>query len=426
MMRSLFSGVSGLKSHQTRMDVIGNNIANVNTVGFKASRTTFADTLSQTQSGASRATGTIGGTNPKQIGLGVSVASIDMPFTDASPQATGKNTDVALSGDGLFVVKNGDQVYYTRDGAFEFDEEGTYVLPGSGLIVQGWMNTSATDHSTIDTNGAVVNIQIPSGKPMGAQVTSTADYTGNLNANSGTTGITTTITAFDDEGYSYSVPVIFNKTAANTWALALSGTAGATSVDLVDSTGAVVGTAELTADDLKFTEAGRYDSGTATLKVKPDPTARDSAVGSEFEITIDLSQLTQYANESTLHPESNGNASGTLASVAIDRSGVITGTYTNGVRRSEAQIAIAQFNNASGLTKTSGSLYQESNNSGAANIKTATALGVIITPSALEMSNVDIANEFADMIVTQRGFQSNSKIITVGDEMIETVINMKR
>ena len=122
----------------------------------------------------------------------------------------------------------------------------------------------------------------------------------------------------------------------------------------------------------------------------------------------------------------DGNAAGTLSSVSVDSSGIITGTYTNGIKQTEAQVAVAQFTNASGLTKTGNSLYQESNNSGTANVKTAADLGVKITPSALEMSNVDIANEFSDMIITQRGFQSNSKIITVGDEMLETLINMKR
>ena len=135
MMRSLFSGVSGLKSHQTRMDVIGNNIANVNTTGFKSSRTTFADTLSQTLTGASSPQDNLGGTNPKQIGLGVGVASIDLLFTDGSVQSTGKNTDLCLSGNGLFVVKQGNQTYYTRDGAFSFDADGNYVLPSSGLYV---------------------------------------------------------------------------------------------------------------------------------------------------------------------------------------------------------------------------------------------------------------------------------------------------
>ena len=162
MMRSLFSGVSGLKSHQTRMDVIGNNFANVNTTGFKSGRTTFADTLSQTLTGASAPGNGIGGTNPKQIGLGTGVASIDTIFTDGSVQSTGKNTDLCLSGSGLFVVKKGDQTFYTRNGAFEFDAEGNYVLPSSGLFVQGWTATKGV----LNTSAAAGDITIPAGKAM--------------------------------------------------------------------------------------------------------------------------------------------------------------------------------------------------------------------------------------------------------------------
>ncbi len=136
MMRSLFSGVSGLKAHQTGMDVIGNNIANVNTTGYKASRTTFADMFSQTLAGASKGNGgVVGGTNPKQIGLGSVVASIDMLFTDGSTQSTGKNTDMALQGNGLFVVKQGKQTYYTRNGDFQFDHAGNFVN-SAGLFVR--------------------------------------------------------------------------------------------------------------------------------------------------------------------------------------------------------------------------------------------------------------------------------------------------
>ncbi|MBQ3434260.1 MAG: flagellar hook-basal body complex protein, partial [Selenomonadaceae bacterium] len=181
MMRSLFSGVSGLKVHQTRMDVIGNNIANVNTIGFKSSRTTFSDMLSQVQRSASAPTDGRGGTNPRQIGLGVDVESIDLVFTDSSPQQTGKNTDLALSGNGLFVLRDGNQAFYTRNGAFMFDESGYYVMPGNGLRVQGW---NASDDGVINTNGTATDIIVPVGKTMEATATSTIDYTGNLNKES--------------------------------------------------------------------------------------------------------------------------------------------------------------------------------------------------------------------------------------------------
>ncbi len=189
MMRSLFSGISGIKSHQTRMDVIGNNVSNINTVGFKSSRVTFSDMLSQTTYGSSRPTTTTGGTNPRQIGLGEAVASIDMIMGDGSAQATGKNTDVALSGAGFMVLKQGDNVFYTRDGAFEFDADGNYVLPGSGYHVQGW---NAID-GTLSTTGVTENIVVKAGKTMPATQSTNLVYAGNLDAGALTiTGITYT------------------------------------------------------------------------------------------------------------------------------------------------------------------------------------------------------------------------------------------
>ena len=516
MMRSLFSGISGLKNHQTRMDVIGNNISNVNTTGFKSSRVTFADSLNQTLTGATSPKDNLGGTNPKQIGMGSSVASVDLLFTDGSVQSTGKNTDLCLSGNGLFVVKQGSQTYYTRNGAFEFDAEGNYVLPGSGLFVQGWTGTNGV----IDTTAAVGNIVVPAGKSMAAAATSNVTYANNLNSaaptitsisystvttngnktvkitcdddNDGvidrdgdnikyttyttitTTGgtpqsskttsttpttvvlgryansciitmsdgskitqtsgsyrsgaslpVTTTTTIYDTLGNAHSVVLYFTKTSidsvkGNTWTVSVN--TDGTGTNQIHETDGTLTTVTMTDAQLNFTTSGGYNSGsptTATLTLT-------NGANQTQQVTIDLSSLTQYAGNSTINATSDGNAAGTLSSVSIDSSGVIMGTYTNGIMQSEAQVAIAQFTNASGLTKTGNSLYQESSNSGTPNVKTAGDLGVTITPSSLEMSNVDVANEFADMIITQRGFQSNSKIITVGDEMLETLINMKR
>ncbi len=465
MMRSLFSGVSGLKGHQTRMDVIGNNIANVNATGFKSSRVTFADTLSQTQTAASAPGDTLGGTNPKQIGLGTGVASIDLLFTDGSAQQTGKNTDVALSGNGLFVVKSGKDTYYTRDGAFEFDADGNYVLPGSGHYVQGWM---AKD-GVLTTNGGIENIVVKAGKSMAAKASEKITYENNLNsaaltikavngteaagtkATASTTSpvtltmsdgstitqtsgtytvgyslpITTTVNVYDTLGNVHTLNLFFtktevNSTSGNKWTLSLDSDITKTTKTITEDDGSTT-TLTLNPVTINFTTAGKYNSGQGSTTL----TLTNGALGTQ-SIALDLSTLTQYAGNNTVKGSGDGNAAGTLKSVSIDQSGIITGVYTNGVRQSEAQIAIAQFSNASGLTKTGSSLYQESNNSGTANVKTAADLGVTITPSALEMSNVDIANEFSDMIITQRGFQSNSKVITVGDEMLETLINMKR
>ena len=491
MMRSLFSGVSGLKSHQTRMDVIGNNIANVNTIGFKSSRVTFADTLYQTQTGAAAPTDTVGGTNPKQIGLGVGVASIDLLFNDASTQSTGKNTDLALSGNGLFVVsrdQDGKDKYYTRAGNFSFDANYNYVVPGSGYHVVGW---NADASGSIDTKGTPTGIKIKDAmRSMGAKATTLISYKGNMNSSvptivsmtdqtgspaaspahvDGTTiksltlklsdGTTQTVTAksnyqyktgnslpittianvYDSLGNLHKVPFLFTKVPSG--ALPLGHDKWEVTVSPgVDSGGSLdpVGTCSIKEEDgswttvtmgtqtLQFDQNGKYVSGSGSPTLTLTNGAGSAGGTNTMTATVDLASLTQYSGSDTIKADYDGNAAGTLKEINTDQSGILTGTYTNGEKRSLAQIAVAQFDNAPGLTKAGANLYAESNNSGTANIKSVNALGLTLTPSALEMSNVDIANEFADMVVTQRGFQSNSKIITVADEMLETLISMKR
>lgn len=494
MMRSLFSGVSGLKSHQTRMDSIGNNIANVNTTGYKSSRVTFADTLYQTSQGAATPSGNLGGTNPKQIGLGVGVAAIDTIFTDSSASSTGKNTDLALSGDGLFTVKNGKQTYYTRDGNFALDADYNYVN-SAGYKVQGYMASST---GVISAAGEPEDITIPlTAQSMPAAATSAVQFSGNLNSavptitkmtladgtivsaagtkyavTSGTPagaaagatktdsitvtlsdGTTTTITAdnpavayevgnslpqtqivnvYDSLGNLHKVPMTFTKTPSSTtppltydvWEVAL----GATSIKETDGSTTTLAMTPIT---LQFDQNGKFTSGTGSTTLTLTNGAGSTPAGGGAAVatstaTITMDALTQYAGSATVKSDSDGNAAGSLSSISIDSAGVMTGTYTNGLLKNLAQVAVAQFPNASGLTRMGNNLFQLSNNSGTVKYGTAADLGCKITPSALEMSNVDVANEFSDMIITQRGFQSNSKVITVGDEMLETVINMKR
>ena len=464
MMRSLFSGVSGLKNHQTRMDVIGNNISNVNTTGFKSGRVTFTDTLSQTLTGASKAAKGKGGTNPKQVGLGSVMSSIDTIFTNGSVQSTGKNTDLCLSGSGLFIVNDSSGTYYTRNGAFEFDEAGNYVLPGSGMFVQGWMAKDGVLPESC-SDGNMENIVIPAGKLMASKATEKVKYTKNLDASTplikeititksdGTSEIkgsvdfdaadppasatlkmsdgstqvvtsgryttsygipvATTITVYDSLGAEHIIPLNIEKTGKNVWRASLAK-------DEIKEADGKVTKLEMNDVNITFDESGMYKNGNGNIKMTAENGAK------EQDIAVDFTGLTQFSGSSTVNAAADGNAAGSLSSVSIDASGIITGTYTNGIVQYEAQVAVAQFNNPAGLTKTGNSLYQKSNNSGTATVSTAADLGVTITPSALEMSNVDVANEFSDMIITQRGFQSNSKIITVSDEMLETLINMKR
>ena len=576
MMRSLYAGVSGLKVHQTRMDVIGNNIANINTIGFKGSRTTFSDMLSQLQRNSSAPTNNLGGINPRQIGLGAAVESIDLLFTDTSPQQTGKNTDLALSGNGLFVLKNGNQTFYTRNGAFEFDEAGNFVLPGSGLRVQGW---NATTEGVLNTNALAEDVVVPVGKTMEAEATTMATYSGNLNkealvitsisysvaagvdrnavigtANADNDNPPKLVTAVDEDGAAlatvdedddfnvtsvnvdgetvlsatvtlsngqrmtftngyyevgHSVPIttiatVYDSLGGKHEITVLIDKSPATAAELGDNapaegtlayeTGKVVPVLDengnptdettrayynlwrvylapgqgklgpaaesfaneltVTAEDgstatakMNLSTSDTGDETTATSYIFFDDTGKFVTAGTLADTTlsptiamtyadgngaaagnidVDLTGLSQYANNTTSFPTTNGYTSGVLKSVAIDGSGIISGTYTNGQIRTEAQIAVAQFTNSAGLTKVGTTIYQESNNSGAANVRTMDDLGLSVTSSALEMSNVDIANEFAEMIITQRGFQANSKMTTVSDEMLETVVNMKR
>lgn len=612
MIRSLYTGASGLKNHQSKMDAVGNNISNVNTVGYKSSRTTFADILSQNIKGASAPNGNIGSTNPTQIGLGTQTASTDLIFKDGAPMMTGKNTDLCLSGDGLFVVRGGNETYYTRDGAFDFDAAGNYVLPGSGHFVQGWM---ATD-GVIDSTGAVSDIKVALGKAL-IDATNLVTYVDNLNADTPViTGISittyeplnveleskrfaiigvpndgtwrfqddvpvlsTTATIVDDNGNTKTVSFspaaleeilkgedarsstgILTKgsvTQQNPFSVYIDGKSyTAISMDnnysynsnwVLKEGGAVAGSKTITitngTEDIKFTldsplteslgqtqtqvttavaseskpvtltfsdgttvvkTDGTYTLGTSMpvettttvydssgaaytvplyfiredsghsdnkwlVSISPDTavtkgqtvtaevtdangktttvsfpvaeiqfdengnmvTNSDSdttgtlTLGGQI-ITVDFTKLTQYHSENTVKSTGNGGIGGTLKDIQIDSSGIITGIYTDGTRRLEAQVALAHFSNSAGLIKTGTSLYQESANSGTPLTIKVGEFGTVLIPGALEMSNVSLANEFADMIITQRGFQSNAKTITVGDELIETAINMKR
>uniref|UniRef100_A0A7V4DH37 Flagellar hook protein FlgE n=1 Tax=Candidatus Caldatribacterium californiense TaxID=1454726 RepID=A0A7V4DH37_9BACT len=405
MMRSLFSGVSGLKNHQTRMDVIGNNIANVNTVAFKASRVTFEDILSQTIEGArSPQAGGAGGVNPKQVGLGVRIGSIDTLFTQGGLQTTDNPTDFAIQGDGFFVVSDGRQVYYTRDGAFKLSADGALVN-SSGLRVQGWL---ADANGIIDTTKALQDIFIPVGAQMKPKATENITFEGNLNANAaeGATWVTSA-QVYDSLGNVHTLTVTFTKTANPnewTWEATLDG-------------GGAGGSGTITFGTDGLVASG--GTGTATFTI-PGANA--------LNLAIDFSALTQFGgNPSAYISFQDGYEAGSLDMVTTDSNGVITGIFTNGQSKPLAQIALATFPNPGGLLKQGGNLYQISNNSGLPSIGPANSGGRgSIAVGALEMSNVDLAQEFTNMIVTQRGFQANSRVITTSDEMLQDLINIKR
>ncbi|MBP2653113.1 MAG: flgE 2 [Firmicutes bacterium] len=410
MMRSLFSGVSGLKNHQTRMDVIGNNIANVNTVGFKSSRTNFQDVLSQTLQGAASAQGNRGGTNPMQVGLGVGIASIDTIFTDGSFQPTGKLTDLSIQGQGFFVLhdSSGNNIY-TRAGNFDFDKQGNFLVPGTGFKVMGYQGTNGTVGTSLGP------LQVPVGTAMAPKASSKAMFSKNLDAAADIgKSLSKTVTAYDTNGSAHNVSCTFTKTGIGTWSMAVA--AG-------DATSTVTGgpyTITFNADGT-LTAGGAAAAGFVVTPAAPGNPA------AAVTITPDFSGITQYAGDATLVGDSDGYKSGTLQNVSIDPNGSLMGRFDNGQSQVMGKVALAIFENPAGLTKVGSNMFIESSNSGTAAIDQGGVGGRgTFSPGTLEMSNVDLANEFSSMIITQRGFQANSKIITVTDEMLQDLANLKR
>jgi flagellar hook protein FlgE len=391
MLRSLYSGISGLRANQTMMDVVGNNIANVNTAGFKTSNTVFQDTLSQLVQGSSAPTNARGGTNPAQIGLGVRVAAITTNFNPGAAQSTGRSSDVMIQGDGFFVERSGNQQLFTRNGALSFDARGRLVGPDGG-IVQGWM---ADATGAINTNGPVADLSIPLASTLAPQATSTVTLSGNLPADGAVTAPQTSVDVYDPQGVATTLQMSFTRVDNTTWNVSLS-------------------------DGTTTTTASMVFSGSGST-----PTPASMTFGA---VTVDLSQLTGYSGLSTLAVQSaNGSAAGTLQGFAIGSDGVMTGTFSNGLTRPLGQLAIATVTNPAGLTKAGNSAYATSPNSGTVQFGTAgTGSRGALAGGALEMSNVDLAAEFTNLIVAQRGFQANSRIITAGDEILQDLVNIKR
>lgn len=407
MLRSLFAGVSGLRSHQVRMDVIGNNIANVNTVGFKAGRVNFAEMLSQTIRGAQAPSEARGGMNPVQVGLGVQVGSVDTLFTQGNLQYTGVLTDLAIQGDGFLVVGDGLRRFYTRDGALVLDSRGGLVHASTGLRLMGWQ---ANEAGEVDTSGELVPLRIPVGAEIPPKATENVIFGGNLDAATDVDGTwTTTITVYDSLGNAIELRLVFTKTDANRWDWQL-----------------FYGDEEVASGSLEFDETGRLTSPAEPEEVTVD--LPDELGSADLELKLDFSQLTQYAAPSTATLRSqDGYPRGSLESFAIDGNGVITGLYSNGRTQVVGQVALALFTNPGGLLKAGNNLYAESANSGPPAIGAAGTGGRgTLVAGALEMSNVDLAQEFTNMITAQRGFQANARVITTSDELLQELISLRR
>lgn len=568
MLRSLYSGVAGLKTHQTRMDVIGNNIANVNTTAYKSSSMTFSELMSQTTqkaSGANATTG-VGGTNAKQIGLGVKAGAINTAITtQGSAQSTGNPFDIMITGDNFFVVSNGSENFFTRDGSFYVDGAGNLAMTSTGYNVMGWGVDETTGNIKQDTVTAL-RIMSAANMTYPPEATTKANISGILDENdkdvTSANGKTVNLNFFDARGYSYTAKFTFKqsggdktneysmelnkildstgaeidisklkfgnrsqqkmetKVTLNTDAYKWDGKVlktkdGTTEVanlaDIFKADGSLITPADdaaaqkqqkaldaiakaygyegstdeflnlyitstankdkqltiqdllgnmmagkttdvLHADGSAITMEGRYFEGTTVVFNKDtgklesvggsttnlNVNAAFSALGGNFsDVTIDLSECTNYDNKGTstigatsgdLDGLGTGRRLGDMIGVSIQKDGMIYARYDNGITKLLGQIATAAFANASGLEKEGDNLYSATLNSGEFD-----GIGVDITAGGgymstgqLEMSNVDLSSEFTEMITTQRGFQANSRIITVSDTLLEELTNLKR
>ncbi|HHY95613.1 MAG TPA: flagellar hook protein FlgE [Firmicutes bacterium] len=531
MMRSLFAGVSGLRNHQIRMDVIGNNIANVNTVGFKAGRVTFREMFSQLLGTASAPQGGRGGTNPLQVGLGVSLASIDTLHEKGNLEGTGVSTDLAIDGAGFFLVSDGSHTYYTRAGAFSWDDKNNLVTP-SGLKVMGWLaqngviptsrtgldlkpislaevqsiparatsevkftrNLDSSDNGTFTLSAGSLDLVMSDGskRKITFELSPTSDFdkwrwhlagdgvtfsdadgyiyfngntVGEVTKADGTTVIpgvtvtdssnstvtgditfpangtsksswaiqgtngspppsitatytaatrTTSITTIGSKGETYSLLTTFTKVDNNHWAWKsqVKGSAGE-DIPVTSGTGA---------GEILFDLNGKVD------RVVNDQVKFQVTGYSPMSVDMDFYGLTQFATGYTaLASEQNGYGPGELNAVSVDAKGIITGSYSNALSCPLGQVALASFSNPAGLVKRGETLFEQSANSGEAQVgDPGTGGRGTIAPMSLEMANVDLAQEFTNLIITQRGFQANSRVITTADEMLQDLVNLKR
>ena len=463
MMRSLYAGVSGMQNHQTRLDVIGNNVANVNTTGFKRGRVNFQDMISQQMSGAAGPTTEVGGVNPKEVGLGVTVAAIDTVFTQGNLQTTGVSTDIAIQGNGFFVMKNGEESFYTRAGAFSLDSEGTLVNPANGMRVQGWMADEINGQMVLQTAGSTEDLIIPVGSKDPAKATENVNFACNLNKNTpeilegaspediarGTWSTEQKI--YDSFGNEHMLNVSFTRVVGNPnqWQatvvvdpdmaeesqtrVGLNTTDGQENTFLInfDNTGTLQSVTD-SAGNLTNPE-GQIALQTSFNVIGANPDEDGNPTRQTLNINLGTigsqkNTITQSASSSSTKAfYQDGYTMGYLDNFKIDSSGIITGVYSNGTNRTIGQIALATFANQGGLEKAGDNTYVESNNSGMANIGTSGIAGKgSMLAGALEMSNVDLTEQFTDMIVTQRGFQASSKTIQTADTLLDTVMSLKR
>ena len=436
MLRSLWSGVSGLTTHQMEMDVIGNNIANVNTTAYKSQATGFSDVLYQTVKNGTGAGDNVATTNAAQVGLGSKVSSIYTNITKSgSMQTTGNAFDMMITGDSFFVISPDNQTRnFSRDGAFTIDAQGSLVTQNNGYYVMGVMGE---DGIRPGANVTRLDLITDATKTIGGTATSASYFRGNIDSLDGSfdeaDGKSMRLEVFGNDGRTYTLK--FNLTDGgdnedNTYLLSLS-TVQDDEGNLLQNTTDTNINLVYDKSSGKLIDAGGSDNGIVTMTFGGGA----SMIG---PLNIDFSNTTNYAGTTASHNSTLylykgdvrglnvGYANGTMTGLSVTDNGSVFAKYSNGQTVKIAQIAVAEFNNAMGLEKVGDNLYAESLNSGEAQIMDVTADGGYMTSGLSESSNVDLSKEFTDMIMTQRGFQANSRVITTSDEMLQTLRGLKR
>jgi flagellar hook protein FlgE len=410
--QSLRTGVSGLNANQTRLDVISNNISNSSTVAFKRSRAAFSEVLGQEVLGVGR---TAGGSNinPSQVGRGVSVGSVDRDFSQGSLDQTGIKTDLALSGDGFFIAspKEGagsQQRRLTRAGNFTFNQDGEFVT-SNGLNVKGW---GVDENGDVNT-GELENIEFDPNAQSAAQFTSEATVGGNLSADAkvdDTTSISSVV--YDEQGTAYDATIEFKKTGDNQWDYTIEAAGSSPFASSPAGSGSI-----------SFNTDGSVASGgDATINWSTD------AVEGGPELSIDMNNLTQYSGSTTAKFQGqDGNSAGELAGYNFTPEGELQLNYTNGEQEKIYQLAVGNVNNPNGLEQQGENFFTTTSASGDLQLgRAGRDLQTSVVSGSLESSNVDLADEFANLIEAQRSYQASSRVVTTADQVLQETVQLKR
>jgi flagellar hook protein FlgE len=423
MIRSMFTAISSLSLHQKYLDVVSNNLANANTTGYKSSRVLFQDQFSQMLSPGSAPADPLGGTNPTQIGLGVRLGYVSPNFTQGTLQNTGRNMDLGVQGDGFFIYGQDAGRRYSREGSMDLDAEGYLVNAATGLRAQGWL----TGANGIDTNLPIGDIKIDSDQTL-AKATESVYFGGNLSASTptdGTGSVMVSMGAYDSLGALTTASVKFTRSTTDplTWDWAIVDPA----TGLPDATNGV-GDGTIT-----FDANGQLDTTLATNPVVTTPVqipgSAGSANGGQIALNLDFSKLTMLNSaSSTTVTSQDGLPAGSVSDVTISSNdGSVSLVYSNGLTEKVGQLALARFTNPTGLVRAEGTAFVTGLNSGDPQIGAASTGGRgSIAAGYLEASNVDMAQEFTNMILAQRGFQASSRVITTSDEILQELVNLKR